>query len=377
MHTLNWVISGLRVRRQVMLRLALGMAGITFGCGIDRTCPEDTAVPASARSTKGIKTSKDAYFDRVAIPTDAVRYPYNHAATIVELEGGDLLVAWGAGSRELGPDTQIVASRRSASTKTWSAPAVIADKPDRADANPVLFTETSGAVHLFHVEMFGETFCLGRVVERISRDGAATWGEPRIALEAVCTMVKNKPLRTSTGRWVLPAYQEAIYQSQFWTSDDGVKWTASSPLLTLLNNNLQPSVVECSDGTLLALMRCAGNGRFTWEGRSSDGGKSWSLKDRCDLPNPNSGLDMVRLADGKIVLIYNPSKTDRTPISAAISTDDGKTWSVARTIESGDPQLSYPAVIQTRDGMIHAVYSHRLEHIEHVEFNVEWLAAGA
>jgi predicted neuraminidase len=375
MRTLNSVISGPRFRRRLGLRLVVGMAYLACGCGIDRTCPDDSAVGSAAPATRGIRAAKES-FERTAIPTDATKYPYNHAATIVELDGGDLLVAWGAGSRELGPDTVIVSSRRKAGEKGWSSPVVIADKAERADANPVLFTDSTGAVHLLHVEMFGDTFCLGRVMEHISRDGGETWGEARVALDAVCMMVKNKPMRTSGGRWVLPAYQEAIYQSQFWTSDDGVKWTTGTPLLTLLNNNLQPSVVECSDGSLLALMRCSGNGRFTWEARSTDGGKTWTLKDRCDLPNPNSGLDMVKLTDGKIVLIYNPNKQDRTPISAAISADNGKTWSPARAIETGDPQLSYPAVIQTRDGMIHVVYSHRLEHIEHAEFNVEWLAAG-
>ncbi len=183
------------------------------------------------------------------IPTDSTRYPYNHAASIAELPNGDLIVAWGAGSRELGDDTVIVMSRRPAGETTWTAPVVVADRPDRADANPVLFVDGGGRARLFHVEMFGQTFCLGRVVVQTSDDLGRTWSSPRPAFDAICVMVRNPPIVTRAGRWVMPAYIQGVYASQFWLSDDhGETWRPTASLFSFPENNLQPAVVELDDG---------------------------------------------------------------------------------------------------------------------------------
>lgn len=297
------------------------------------------------------------------IPTT---YPYNHASSIIESPDGDLLCAWGAGTTELAPDQLIVLSRRKLGESEWSAPVIVADRPDQPDANPVLFADDAGTIHLYYVEMFGPNFCLGRVMERVSTDNAATWSAPRDALGAVCTMIRNHILVAKDGRWVLPAYQQAIYQSQFWVSADrGQTWSATAPLLTLTANNLQPAVVELADGSFYALMRTSGGNNETWEGRSSDSGKSWQVKQRPELPNPNSGLDLIRLATGHLLMVHNPSKTERTPLSITVSPDEGVSWSAPFHIAEGPPQLSYPSACQARNGQIHITYSDRLERITH------------
>jgi len=295
-------------------------------------------------------------------------YAYNHASTIVEAPNGDLLTAWGAGSRELADDCVIVLSRRRPGESRWSEPIVVADKPGYADANPVLFVSENDELRLYYVEMFGDSFCLGRVMERVSQDDGATWSAPRNALKTVCTMIRNRLIITRSGRWVLPAYQQAIYQSQFLLSDDrGATWSATGGLLTPSANNLQPAVVELSDGSLYALMRTGGGNHETWEGRSEDCGRTWNLRQRPELPNPNSGLDLIRLSGGQLVLAYNPSKTERTPLSLSISSDEGETWSAPQTIDDGEAQLSYPSLWQSKDGTIHLTYSERLQRIRHVQ----------
>ena len=62
---------------------------------------------------------------------------------------------------------------------------------------------------------------------------------------------------------------------------------------------------------------------------SKDGGNTWTEAYATELPNNNSGIDMIRSEDGKLFLVYNPVGVnwgDRTPISLAVSKDDGKTW---------------------------------------------------
>ncbi|MBN2562424.1 MAG: exo-alpha-sialidase [Phycisphaerae bacterium] len=365
-------------RVSVVLTVLL-LAHSLAGCSEGRICTESLpeSVPFNAPPTEsrapGAPSDEAPHFVTARIPTERSRFPYNHAASIVELPNGDLLTAWGAGSRELGPDTVILVSRRGVGEISWSEPVVAADKPDFADANPVLFVDDAGTVHLFHVEMFGDAFCLGTVVVQTSTDNGRSWSACRRALDAVCVMVRNKPIITRTGRWILPGYVQGIYQSQFWiSSDGGSTWRGTAPLFSL-PNNLQPAVVELGDGSLFALTRTAAGGGFIWQARSADGGETWALCKRLDLANPDSAIDMLRLADGRLVLVYNNSTTERTPLVATISTDEGKTWSPAKIIEAGPPQLSYPSITQSRNGNIHVVYSCRLEHIQHAEFNLAWL----
>jgi predicted neuraminidase len=211
-------------------------------------------------------------------------------------------------------------------------------------------------------------------VTQHSNDQGVTWSAATPALDALCTLVRNKPIVLRDGRWLLPAYQEAIYQSQFWITDNqGTNWSALPAVFTFPVSNLQPAVVQLADGSLYALMRNGAAGGPTWQGRSADCGRTWQLSQRADLPNPNSGLDLIRLPDGRLLWAGNPSDSQRTPLAIAFSLDNGMTWSPPRTLERGIPQLSYPSLCRSRNGLIHVSYSHRLTHIRHVEFNVAWL----
>jgi predicted neuraminidase len=54
---------------------------------------------------------------------------------------------------------------------------------------------------------------------------------------------------------------------------------------------------------------------------SLDDGKTWTQARYIDLPNPNSGIDAVRLKDGRVVLIFNNSYNKRSPLNLAVSAD--------------------------------------------------------
>lgn len=302
---------------------------------------------------------------------------YHHVPTIVTLPSGELLAAWVAGERELADDTRIVFSRRSAGPAgTWSAAATLADTPDRPDANPVLFRDDAGRLHLYYASMFGATFCESLILTRVSDDDGATWSPDRIAVPAVCTLLKNKPIILANGVWLMPAYVEATYASQFFASlDRGATWFAlGPPLLSLPWNNLQPAVVQLADGSLLAHMRTVSGAGFTWEARSCDG-IVWRPLPRVDLPNPGSGLDLIRLSTGHLVVAYNDSPTARTPLVVALSADEGRTWLPPKTLASGPGRFAYPSLVESADGMIHCVFSADTATIRHAQFNRAWLEA--
>ena len=110
------------------------------------------------------------------------------------------------------------------------------------------------------------------------------------------------------------------------------------------------------------------------ESWSADGGLTWSPLKESALPNNNSGIDGVTLADGRHLLVYNhvkpppgEAKGARTPLNVSCS-KDGRTWYAALVLEdSGISQYSYPSVIQSADGMVHIVYTWRREKIRYVK----------
>src|SRR5690606_18312985 len=99
---------------------------------------------------------------------------------------------------------------------------------------------------------------------------------------------------------------------------------------------------------------------------SLDGGATWGEFKLLDLPNPNSGNDAVTLTDGRQLMVYNHSETLRTPLNIAIS-EDGENWHPLLVIENDkEGGYSYPAVIQSKDGLVHITYSWRRKNIRHV-----------
>ena len=90
--------------------------------------------------------------------------------------------------------------------------------------------------------------------------------------------------------------------------------------------NIQPAVLERKDGSLVAYMRENGSLDKIRVCESKDEGLTWGPVGALDLPNPGSGLDAVRLANGHWVLIYNDTTKGRNSLAVSLSEDEGKTW---------------------------------------------------
>jgi alpha-L-rhamnosidase len=130
---------------------------------------------------------------------------------------------------------------------------------------------------------------------------------------------------------------------------------------------IQPSILQRKGSRLQAVGRTQQNKVFTIE--SKDDGRTWSKMALLDLPNPSSGTDALTLKDGRHLLVYNHTtrKTgNRETLNVAIS-DDGKKWDAALVLEQDrGKEFSYPAVIQTRDGLVHITYTWHRTRIRHV-----------
>jgi hypothetical protein len=187
-----------------------------------------------------------------------------------------------------------------------------------------------------------------------------------------------KPTTLSSGRILLPLYTDTFSISIMAISDDdGRTWRASQPLIGF--GNIQPSVLERKDGSLVAYMRENGFTQRVRVCHSLDGGETWGEVTSSELPNPGSGLDAVRLEQGQWILIYNDTTRGRNRLAVSLSYDEGRTWPVTRHLEDQPTgSYHYPAIIPSRDGKLHAIYSYFVEEgksMKHAEFDLDWLTA--
>lgn len=300
--------------------------------------------------------------------------PSCHCASLCELPDGDLLAVWYAGIREGLPDSALLQARFSRAEGQWTAPQTIIDTPGESDGNAILFAAPGGRVWLFHTIIHGQGWDSVLAYWRQSLDGGLTWSSSRLFLKDTGMMFRCRPLQLRSGRLLIPMYDEKDWTSFMCYSDDeGFSWHQSAKLVAL-EGAIQPAVVERADGSLLAYMRCGSRVGHLWQATSDDGGASWTAPVPVDLPNPNAGVDMIRLQSGELLLAANLTTNSRSPLHLALSEDEGETWP-HRAIVALDPgqEFSYPQLLQGADGACHLLYTWRRERIRHLLFDAEWV----
>ncbi len=297
--------------------------------------------------------------------------PYKHPASICALDNGDLLLTYYGGEGEYANSTAVFLSRLKAGTRAWSAPRIVAQDPLRPAGNGVAWQSPDGLVWLFYVIRFGDTWSNSRIAVKISADRGETWSDSSLLRLEEGWMVRGKPIALKSGEWLLPVYHETGADrervgvdttSLFLRYSVKTKQWEPTRRIRSKNGNLQPSPVELEPGHLLAYCRRGGGygpeeRGFIVASESRDGGRTWSQGQDTELPNPNSAVELIRLLSGRLLLVYNPSMSERAPLTVALSEDGGKSWPRSLDIAKGPDGLAYPSAVQTRDGKIHVVYT--------------------
>ncbi len=345
---------------------------------------------------------------------ETASFPECHSASIVELKNGDLLATYFGGTKERNPDVCIWTSRKPKGKSEWQAPQLVADGvfcegirsafseeeiaqgvERKACWNPVLFETPKGELLLFYKIGASVADWTGWLIR--SKNGGKSWSKPEALPKGFLGPIKNKPVlvgdkmicpsSTEVGGWKLhfeisddmgktwrmvgPIPADMALHTQY-LKPDGLSGdsTKLQPLITI-----QPTILKLADGRLQALARTRNGYMATTY--SSDEGETWTQVTLMkNLPQNNSGVDAVTLADGRHVLIYNnfytipgTPKGVRTPVDIAWS-PDGQEWHHSICLEESPVrQYSYPSIIQGRDGMIHCVYTWRRERVKYVKID--------
>jgi len=299
--------------------------------------------------------------------------PRCHASTLAE-SGGVLVAAWFGGTDEGHKDVGIWVSCKHG--EKWSPPVEVADGVQHADKrypcwNPVLFQPHDGPLLLFYKAGPNPRQWWGMLMT--SSDHGASWSDPCRLPEDIAGPIKNKPVELADGVLLCPSSTE----NHGWrvhfelTSDNGHAWRRVGPI----NDGktfgaIQPTILVHGDGRLQAL--CRTKQHTIAQTFSSDGGLHWEAMTATSLPNNNSGIDAVTLANGRHLLVYNHTVRGRSPLNVAISSD-GVHWKAALVLENQPGEYSYPAIVQTSDGLVHTTYTWKRDLVRHVVIDPEKL----
>ncbi len=346
----------------------------------------------------------------------------NHAANLLELRNGDLACVWFGGSQEGIPDISPYFARLAKGSSTWSEPVRLSDDMSRSEQNPILTYGPDGKLWLIFTAQIGGNQETALVRCRTSDDEGATWSPVRTLIDEPGTFVRQPPLLRANGDWLLPVFLCRTPPGTKWTGeldvsevrisrDGGQSWSRQA--VPQSTGCVHMSIVEGPNG-LVALFRSrwADN---VYLSRSADGGYNWTAPIATSLPNNNSSIQAVRLRNGQLAVIHNHSSvlnaterrlslyddleddgTDtviaqpvqgrqafwgapRAPLTLAISNDDGNTWPIIRDLDTGDGycltnnsrdrlnrELSYPSIIEDRDGKIHVAFTYFRQAIKYV-----------
>jgi predicted neuraminidase len=323
-------------------------------------------------------------------------FPECHASTVVVLKNDELMAAWFGGTKEGAPDVAIWGARRVGGV--WSAPVELEREKGVPSWNPVLFHTKDGRLWLYYkVGPSPGNWAAGRMY---SDDEGKTWSKDERLPAGLLGPIRAKPLVLDDGTIVAGSSVEAHETWAAWverSTDGGKNWAKIGPIsvpravdeatvpepeppagsVSLMPGSdakplprkyegiIQPSIISLGGKHLRLYARSRTLAAKIAVADSMDNGATWSQARFIDVPNNNSGIDAIRLKDGRIVLIYNNTPDGRTPLNLAVSRD-GEHFTLFATLEDIVGQYSYPAMVEAADGGLEMTYTWQRKTIKYV-----------
>ncbi len=191
---------------------------------------------------------------------------------------------------------------------------------------------------------------------RLSSDDAKSFGKPILvtAGEGYHVLNNDRVTRLSSGRLLAPVAWTADVRKVnhftsfcFFSDDNGKSWNRAKGSVDYSKRGaMEPEVIELKDGRVLMIIRTQ-SGHIA-SSFSSDAGETWSEATSWGVRAPEAPTTLRRIpSTGDLLLIWNDTYSQgkghggqRTPLTAAISSDEGKTWRLKKQLET-DPDHTY------------------------------------
>ena len=335
--------------------------------------------PAAGNLLHAVPTLTEVESHVLPVPPDK---PMSHASSLVALterDGRRVLVAyWFAGSRESGPDVEILTSRFDPASNAWSAPTVAVNRQVLAQqldfsvrrlGNSVGWVDRTGKVHLFAVATGLGGWSASRIVHLVSGDSGHTFTPMRVLPLSpffnTSNLVRAPVVPLDDGGALLPLHFEIGNKYPLALRVSASGHPRELTRMAADGEALQPDVVPLDSLRAIALLRDRGDARTMKLLSTSDGGRSWVDQGATNLANPNSSVAGMRLPSGIMVAVVNTSPEGRHDLAIAASST-GHDWRIIHMIEAGveNEEFSYPALL-LEDGRLHVTYTHRRQSIRH------------
>lgn len=294
---------------------------------------------------------------------------------VIELDDGRLFLAFMEFSGD-GSDvatTRIVAVESSDGGLTWDRHRVLAETAS-GDVNvysPNLIRALDGGILLLFMRQHSSVPRSSTLHAWRSVDGGTTFTpHAEFMTGQDCSLCNAVVARVGSGRLLLPVtrlheagdnpYGHSYDGTVLHSDDDGGTWCEAESRVTLpMRGVMEPHVEQTGGGRALMVMRSQLGSLFLSE--SVDEGLTWSKPQTTGLRTPESCPELVRIpGTGDLLMVWNNSPYDpafrshfgkRSPLTAAVSQDEGRTWQQIRDIED-DPARAFsnPGCRFTRAG---------------------------
>lgn len=333
--------------------------------------------------------------------SDSATFYRNTIPQVARLSNGQLFSVWSAFPKDGKPGRVYGAFSRDLG-KSWSEPKLLISDPVKMDGDPNILADGKRVfVFSTRVNWPNKIDKSWTMVIR-SEDDGQTWSQPSeiVIPRQYVAGKQHNGIKLHDGTYMVGiawdkwpemgmaarTEGEMVLTTGVLLSKDGVQWTLHGAISTFVdkltpggtNGLCEPSIVELENGEVLMLLRSGDS--YHYESRSRDGGVTWSLPIRSALPGHNTPTALWKSEQNpkEILAVWNNSPLKRYPLSVAISTDSGKTWSSPRIITNSDNlQVSYPGITQTADGSFFAVWQQALpdggRDIRWARFTREWV----
>jgi sialidase-1 len=313
-----------------------------------------------ARQTKAARG--DIQVDVFSATKEHPRYT---EGSVVELTNGHLLFATTqfVGSGSDFARARIIGRRSADDGRTWSDPVVLQENTGGLNVMSATLrrirSDDGDRIAFFYLQK--NAYDDLHLYVKFSTDEAKSFGESRrVTQEDGYHVVNNDRItQLADGRIIAPAaYTKDVrkvnrFVALCYLSDDGgATWKRSENVVGYANRGaMEPEVIELRDGRLLMILRTQlGHIAASY---SSDRGTTWSTAKSFGVRSPEAPATIRRIpATGDLLLIWNDTFTagaghggKRRPLTAAVSSDDGRTWRNRQVLENRpDQTYSYISV---------------------------------